>query len=167
MVSNVEKNDLDKGEEQLFHYLELRHTERSCRCIQQKCAQLCCSNTERHINEARTSSERQDKHQLTSHDHELRSYCLVRHVTYVQAMLVFKWLQHGNGKFPDIGSNSKYYQISPFYKSQKFVRGILEHPVYIESWCSAQFRKLHILLIRNSLIPTVMLIYTKRIGRSA
>ena len=42
---------------------------------------------------------------------------------------VSKWLQHGNGKFPDMGSNSKYYQISPLYKSQKFVRGILEHSV--------------------------------------
>ena len=28
--SDVEENDLDKGDEQLFHYLELRHTERSC-----------------------------------------------------------------------------------------------------------------------------------------
>ena len=58
MESGVVENDLDKGGEQLFHYLELRHTERSCRCIQQKCTQPCCSNTERRMNEARISSER-------------------------------------------------------------------------------------------------------------
>ena len=33
MESDVEENDLDKGDEQLFHYLELCHTEKSCRCI--------------------------------------------------------------------------------------------------------------------------------------
>ena len=58
MESDFEENDLHKDKEQLFHYLELRHTERSCRCIQQKCTQPFCSNTERHMNEARTSSER-------------------------------------------------------------------------------------------------------------
>ena len=58
MVSNVEKNDLDKGEEQLFHYLELRHTERSCRCIQQSVLNHFALTLERHMNEARTSSER-------------------------------------------------------------------------------------------------------------
>ena len=52
MESDVEENDPDKGDEQLIHYLELRHTERSCRCIQQKCTQPCCSSTERHMNEA-------------------------------------------------------------------------------------------------------------------
>ena len=31
--SDVEENDLDKGDKQLFRYLELRHTERSCQCI--------------------------------------------------------------------------------------------------------------------------------------
>ena len=31
-----------------------------------------------------------------------------------------------------MGSNSKYYQLSPLYKSLKFVRGILEHPVYAD-----------------------------------
>ena len=58
MELDVVENDLDKGDEQLFHYLALHHTERSCRCIQQTCTQPCCSNTERHVNEARTSSER-------------------------------------------------------------------------------------------------------------
>ena len=58
MESDVVENDLDKGDKQLFNYLELRHTERSCWCIQQKSTQPCCSNTERHMNEARTSSER-------------------------------------------------------------------------------------------------------------
>ena len=58
MESDIVENYLDKGNEQLFLYLELRHTERSCWCIQQKCTQPCCSNTERHVNEARTSSER-------------------------------------------------------------------------------------------------------------
>ena len=96
------ENDFDKVDEQLFHYLELRHTEGSCRCIQQKCTQPRCSNTERHVNDARTSSERSDKrqcdpdvstpHHVTLQADELRSYCLLRHVTYVQAVLVFKWL---------------------------------------------------------------------------
>ena len=61
MESDVVENDLDKGDEQLFHYLKLRLTEGSCPCIQQKCTQACCSNTERHVNEARTSSERYDR----------------------------------------------------------------------------------------------------------
>ena len=104
MESEVVENDLDKGDEQLFHYLEIRHTEGSCRCIQQKCTHPCCSNTVRHVNETRTSSEKQDKRQLTSCNpdvsthhvtlltDESRSYCLLRHVTYVQAVFVFKRL---------------------------------------------------------------------------
>ena len=31
--SRTVENDLDKGDEHLFHYLELCHTEKSCRCI--------------------------------------------------------------------------------------------------------------------------------------
>ena len=93
MESDIEENELDKGDEQLFHDLELRHTERSCWCFQQKCThQPCCSNTERHMNEARTSSDLSTPHHVTLQADELRSYCLLRHVTYVQAMLVFKWL---------------------------------------------------------------------------
>ena len=54
MESDVEEYDLNKGDEQLFLYLELRHTERSCRCI----SKSVLNHFERHMNEARISSER-------------------------------------------------------------------------------------------------------------
>ena len=45
-------------------------------------------------------------------------------------LIVNLCLQHGNGKFPDMGSYSKSYLLSPLYKPQKSVIGISEHPVY-------------------------------------
>ena len=38
-------------------------------------------------------------------------------------------MQHENGTFPDKGSYSKLYPLSPLYKPYKFVIGISDQPV--------------------------------------
>ena len=105
MESDVEENDLDKGDEQLFHYLELRHTERPCRCISKSVLNhvaLTMKDTWMRLEPALRGRinvnwhhmiwPKHPSHHVTLQADELRSYCLLRHMTYVQAVLVFKWL---------------------------------------------------------------------------